>query len=558
MKRLFVTLLVLILAMSLLAATVAGCAGGGTGTTRDAVTVPSGSWDTPFARTVNITAVAPMTAGLLFDGDDSMDDNPWTRAFKDRLNIEVEYLWTMPSGADYDERLNMTIAAGDIPDVLDVNFIQFRQLLDAGLLLDLTDAYNNNTSDRIRSFSDKSPGTLDTVTVDGRIMGIPNYYFGVIDQPRTMWLRNDWYQEWLGAGNPELVTIDQYERFMRWTMDTKGAEYGIGVENLLTWLFYTGPMFGVYLGNPGGGFGAGTHFWYPDSTGRIVPGEAHPEFMTALTTWAKWFQDGFISADFAGKDVATAEEDIVAGRVGTQPWLQWNGWRNSPYLVEHWGDEAYQAPILFPVASGVHLIGQANFASNVITVVNKDYKNPAALMKMISLADEVLFDLDSVLTEEEFHGFTAGRREWAPVPFRITDPQTDILQYQRVVEAMRTGDTSRLLTAGMQLKYGESRMWIDDKNPNGLGSWLQMGREEGSAYSANWSLIEKDDLIRNSLWGPPPIEFVDIVNPSDIILTGVTNIIRGDRPVSDWPAILAEWYAAGGQAMEDAVNRQYG
>ena len=558
MKKVFVTVLALVLAMSLLAAAVAGCAGEGSGSTRDAVTVPAGGWDVPFGRTVNITAVAPITAGLLFDGDDSMDDNPWTRAFKDRLNIEVEYLWTMPAGADYTDRLNMAIASGDIPDVLDVNFIQFRQLLEAGLLLDLTDAYNNNTSDRIRSFSDKSPGTLDNVTVNGRIMGIPNYYFGVIDQPRTMWLRNDWYQEWLGMGRPEIVTLAQYEDFMRWTMSDKGAEYGIAIENLLTWLFYTGPMFGVYLGNPGGGFGAGSHFWYPNAAGRIIPGEAHPEFMLALETWARWFQEGFISPDFAGIDENRANEEIVAGVVGTQPWLQWNGWRNSPALVELWGDEAYQAPILFPVAPGVTLLGQANFASGTITVVHKDFKNPAALMKMLSFADDVLFCLDSVLTEEEFHDFTAGRREWAPVPFRITDPQTDILQYQRVVEAMATGDESRLLTAGMQLKYRESRMWIDDKNPTGLGSWLQMGRVEGSAYSANWSLIERDMLVRNSLWGPPPVEFDTIVNPSDIIVTGVTAIIQGNRPVSDWPAILSEWYAAGGQAMEDAVNRQFG
>jgi len=341
-------------------------------------------------------------------------------------------------------------------------------------------------------------------------------------------------------------------------MNEKGAEYGIAVENLLTWLFYSGPMFNVFLGNPGGAFGLGTHFWYPDATGRLVPGEAHPEFITALTTWARWFEEGFISADFAAIDVARGEEDIVAGRVGTQPWLQWNGWVNSRHLVEHWGEDALQIPILFPTLPGVTLTGQANFASGTVTVVHHEYKNPAALMKMISFADDVLFCFDSVLTDEEFHDYTAGRREWAPVPFRITDPQTDILQYQHVYEALRTGDTSRLFTAGMQLKHNESRAWMDERDPDGLGSFLQMGRLEGSAYSANWSLIEAGHLIRNGLWGPPPVEFDDIINPSDIILTGVTAIIRGDRPVSDWPTILAEWYEAGGQAMEDAVNQTYG
>ena len=557
MRKLFYPLMVLTLLLTLLLAT--GCQAQGTdGSTRDLVPVPAGEWYTPFETTVNITAVAPITSGLLFDGDDSFDYNPWTRLFRDRLNIEVEYLWTMPAGADFEDRLNMAIAAGEIPDVLDVNFVQFRQLLEAGLLLDLTDYYHNYTSDRIRSFSDRSPGTLNTVTVDGRIMGIPNYYFGVIDQPRTMWLRNDWYQEWRAGGGPELLSVAQFEDFMRWTMDEKGAEYGIALENLLTWLFYTGPMFGVYLGNPGGPFAGGTHFWYPDATGRLVPGEAHPEFMTALTYWARWFQEGFISPDFAAIDAARGEEDIVAGRVGTQPWLQWNGWVNSPHLVALWGEDAYQIPIPFPTISGVDLVGQAFFASGTITVVSRDFQNPAALMKMISLSDDILFSLDSELSDEEFHDFTAGRREWAPVPFRITDPETDILQYQHVVEALRTGDTSRLYTAGMQLKHNESRAWMDERDPSGLGSYLQMGRVAGSAYSANWGLIERGALIRNGLWGPPPVEFGDIINPSDIILTGVTQIIIGVRPVSDWPQILEEWYAAGGQAMEDAVNLHFG
>jgi putative aldouronate transport system substrate-binding protein len=252
-----------------------------------------------------------------------------------------------------------------------------------------------------------------------------------------------------------------------------------------------------------------------------------------------------------------ADEDIVAGRVGTQPWLQWNGWRNSPHLVALWGDDAYQIPIPFPTIDGVQLMGQASFAAGSIKVVSRDFQNPAALMKMLSFSDSILFDFDSVLTDEEFHDFTAGRREWAH-PFRITDPLTDILQYQHVIEAMLTGDVSRLYTAGMQLKYGESRAWMDNRDPSGLGSYLQMGRLAGSAYSANWELIEAGYLIRNSLWGPTPVEFDGVGPVRDVILVGVTEIITGVRPVSDWPYILADWYAAGGQVMEDAVNALFG
>jgi len=35
-------------------------------------------------------------------------------------------------------------------------------------------------------------------------------------------------------------------------------------------------------------------------------------------------------------------------------------------------------------------------------------------------------------------------------------------------------------------------------------------------------------------------------------------IVLGNQPVSYFDTVLAEWYAAGGRLMEDAVNRYYG
>ena len=48
------------------------------------------------------------------------------------------------------------------------------------------------------------------------------------------------------------------------------------------------------------------------------------------------------------------------------------------------------------------------------------------------------------------------------------------------------------------------------------------------------------------------------MNTIDIITTGVSEIIMGIKSVDDYDQILADWYAAGGQIMEDAVNKYYG
>ena len=40
---------------------------------------------------------------------------------------------------------------------------------------------------------EKTDPTIKQSTVDGRIYGIPAYY-GIIDQPKDLWIRKDWYE----------------------------------------------------------------------------------------------------------------------------------------------------------------------------------------------------------------------------------------------------------------------------------------------------------------------------------------------------------------------------
>ena len=517
---------------------------------RDFVPVPEGDWKTPYKDTVHITAVAGIGNDWVFEGGDTMHNQPWTRAWQDQLNIKVTWDWLTTTDAEYVNRVNMTIASGTMPDIMRVNYIQFQQLMDSGQLMDITDYYNKNISQRVRDYEKTDPDTIKTVSKDGRIYGIPNYYYGVIDAPKLLWVRKDWYE---AAGSPQIRTVQQLENLARQFMQRYGG-YGINIENSLEWLFFTGPMFNVYLGNPRDS----RYFWYPDATGRIKAGIAHPEFKTALEYWARWYRDGIISRDFASIDDMRAHEDIINGRVGIQPWWQWQGWMNGPNLVAVQGEDSYMIPLPLPTVSGSQVMGQVDFPNYWIHVVSKNAKNPAALMKLFSFTDYIMFDPNTVLTETQFRAFTDGQREHAHGAFGIIDPMADMLQYQNVSEALRTGDTSKLFTAGMQKKYSDSVEWIKNRNPGGLGAYLQQGRLEGSSYSHNKFLVDNDYLVRTSMWGPPPVEFNQTANTGDIIAVGVMQIVLGNQPVSYFDTVLNEWYAAGGRLMEDAVNRYYG
>lgn len=517
--------------------------------TREYVEPPEGDWKTPYSEIVNIRTVKGQGADVVFEAGESQSNNEWTRAWYNDLGIEVTYDWIDEGNTQYTQKLNMTISTGNLPDVFRVNYIQFRQLMKAGLIQDLTEVYNKYTSQRIRDYEKTDPDTIKLTTIDGKIYGIPIYYYGVIDNPRYMWVRKDWYEE---EGSPEIKTVEEFEKLAK-TIVEKHCSYAISVDNTLDYLFMTGPMFNVYLGQPS----QGNYFWYKDDTGRIKAGIAHPEFKTALEYWAKWYQDGILSPDFMNYDYNGMNEELVTGRAAFQPFYQWQGWLNGPNLVAAQNsNDAYMIPLQFPTVDGSQVLGQVGFPNADVIVVSKDCKNPAAAMKLLSYTDYIMFDPNTVLTDEQFKGFTDGQREHVPGAFEILDPQADMIQFEHVLKAIKTGDTSELFTSGMKKKYSDSISWINEKNTGGLGAFCQQGFD-GCSYDLAKYLLDNNYVKRTDMWGPTPEAFDETVNTMDIISTGVSEIVMGIRPLEDYDQILADWYAAGGQIMEDAVNEEY-
>ena len=548
-------LVALVAIMAATLAFVAACGGGDDGhNPRAFQEVPAGDWRTPFEYPVVITAVGDHGVNWVFEGGDNVGNNPWTRLFYEELNVQVEFNWT--SIDDYGTRLNMDIAAGNLPDVFHIptaNILLFNQLLDAGMLLDLTDAYHNYASQRIRDFERMDPYTIQGFMRDGRIYGIPRYYWGQIDQPWHMWIRNDWYQ---AAGSPEIRTVQQLEDLARYFMDNHGAAYGIAVANNLEWLFRTAPMFGAYIGN----VHDHQYFWRPDETGRLRPGIAFPEFMVALENWARWFEEGLISPDFATMTNARVEEDIVNGVVGIQPWWQWWGWMNGPSITVLQGDDALFYPHNLPTLDGAAPArGQIFFPNTGVIVASANFENPAALMKVLSMVDHMRHSPDANLTPEQLSYFMDGDREHSmTATFSIIDPATDMDQFIYVSEALRTGDSSNLFTTGMQQKYAQSMAWINNREPHGIGAYLQMGAQQYSSYARSQHLFDTGRIVQTALWGPIPPEFAAAGTTGDLILEEVTQIIMGNRPVSHFETVLEQWYAQGGQLKEDIVNDLFG
>lgn len=75
-------------------------------------------------------------ASLMPEGE-SIEDNRALQYIEDTLNVDISFAWVVSSDSFID-KLNLSIASGDIPDVMIVDPIQLQQLTEADAIEDLT------------------------------------------------------------------------------------------------------------------------------------------------------------------------------------------------------------------------------------------------------------------------------------------------------------------------------------------------------------------------------------------------------------------------------------
>lgn len=88
---------------------------------------------------------------------ETLEDNRWTRLFKDVLNINVEYIWTVDS-SQYEQKWKLAMASGEIPDASAVSQIDAAQLYEAGLTYDMTEYWDKYASDLTKTVASADNG----------------------------------------------------------------------------------------------------------------------------------------------------------------------------------------------------------------------------------------------------------------------------------------------------------------------------------------------------------------------------------------------------------------
>ncbi len=501
-----------------------------------------GTIDYPFAaykEPVTISTVTSEYASAKYPDGDDITNNVWTRAYKERFNIDLVTDWVSD---EYDTKLNLAITSQELPDVFHVSAAQLQQLIEADMIWDLTDLYDKYASDTIKSYMAADEASFESGKSDGRLYGIPQMHWGIIDQPDFIWIRNDW-KEALGLKDP--TSMEDVKNIALKFMEAYGG-YGMAADQSLDYLNLLAVAWQAY-----------PDMWIKGSDGNIVYGSVQPEMKNALGEWAEWYKAGIINPDFGTTDFNAMVEAMVAGKVGITPFYQWWGYNPGVDEVTNLGKDAIFYPYAIPSATGQEVKQSIFFANGSYTVVSKKCKNPEAAFKLINFYSYMLDESTGKETPETISAFTDNDMAHVVGAFRVLNPNSDYEQYVQVSKSLKSRDTSNLTTSTMWQKYNNSVEFRDNGTPSAVGDYLQQGAEK-SAYGIAKGIIDKEEYIKTVLWGATPEELLSYGSTLDDILTeGFTKIIMGEENIDYFDTVVENWNAAGGEAATAAVNAAY-
>ena len=67
----------------------------------------------------------------------TLEDNFWLDTYEEELGIKVVYDWIVKGDDEFNQKMNVSMASEDLPDVMCVTSTQMMQLIDAGLVQEM-------------------------------------------------------------------------------------------------------------------------------------------------------------------------------------------------------------------------------------------------------------------------------------------------------------------------------------------------------------------------------------------------------------------------------------
>ncbi|MDF2936799.1 MAG: transporter substrate-binding protein [Paenibacillaceae bacterium] len=422
---------------------------------------------------------------------------------------------------NYMEQLRLKFASGDIPDVHMVWGVENSELVANGLALDLKpyiDAYGPN----LRQFIPQS--AWDAVTLDGKIVAIPQIAQGNAPAERLLFVRKDWLDK-LGLEEPKTSGdfLDMLRAFRDGDPNGNGLsdEIPFSSREKMEWADNIFGMFGIN----------------PDSNvlyqGEIIPGFVHPNMREALGFMRTMYQEGLMDKDFLTNSRAVWDQKIKSDLVGVWNHVvfgvydPWQKELNSLLPEKRPNVEAISTP------RGTGYEGSLGRVEKPVLrtfIVYKETKHPEAVVRML---DWLISEEGQLFAELGVEGLSYTRQNGA---IRYNARNDRDLRWRSAV----------FMLHGFR-DQAQKALINNEESYRKLLRSIEISRKEG---------------ISNPTSGMPPSD--TMTKKPDLTYKGTfqeaaAQIILGEKPSSSFDEFVIAWKLQGGEAaireMTDWYNR---
>ena len=533
---------------------------------------------------------------------------PYNQSFnkivKDVLNINLVYK-VVGSTANYDQRLNLAITAGEEPDMFYTTDPKtFADLRDNGRLADLGSSfwYLNNELQNV--YLNVMPELLPNAMVEGKLYAFPmasNKY----ESAQKLYIRKDWL-EICNAQAP--TTIDELIALGETFINNKekiATATGVKADSLIPLSFHKELMWTGTASASGlmQAHGASPNAYFLGEDGKLYASNTSEEMKNALTTMNTMYQKGIIDRSFNTKNVDMVYEDISSGKTGMlfgQWWLPHGEINNTVSNIAgaDWvcvDLPSYNGQESLPVVKRVALTGY--------NCVSTNCKYPEAAAKLINLFYDVYYNDKAY----EIYGEDVKPENgffYNMVPIKLWNSIASIEEYKRVNEVFKdaynlgmtpdwkvlTADEVAQLSVDAKALYEEqlavyNKLKTREKNLHWKDGYpyyyavkqgkalKDMTKEERLGWGIYNCMIDDNcgyDQVTKLTEGVLQAKYDEFYGPAtsmmqeksgyiDTTLSASTyaKMIIGTTPISEFGKYVEEYNNNGGLVIIDQVNQWY-
>lgn len=514
------------------------------GVGEDVAIDPFGKYQEP----ITINVVRTMDSTVTFNEDypetKSLEDNVWSHAYEDNLNIKLNYLWT-PTGDEYNTKWNMAMSTKTLPDMGWVDAATYMQLVEADLVEDMTDVFEAYASDYYKEQVEADGGiTRAFMTFEGRMLGLP--ITGTTpDAINLLFIRKDWLDQ-VNMEAPktidELVTVAKAFKDARLGGD---GTYGIcmGPYEMAGECDWEGFL---------NGYGAYYNIWVDDGSGNLVYSTTQPQMREAILKLQEMYAAGLISTDMAVNP--NVREDLVAGKVGIAYGTYWapisaiqssyNNDENAEWIV-------CELPTVDGSAASTQAWG--NGSPSQFFFVRKGYEHPEAAVKIINLGFKL--DVEDPATYNFHEASQIQVQQYRLVA--CWEPWRNMQSCYRVWDAIASKDESKLETVNDKDMYEIVTGFQDGTVDRSRIGYALVNAPEASTYSICDQMNKEGRIILSQYTTITPAHISEkLVTLDKKVMDAMLSVICGGD-ISAFDEAIEYWKANGGEEITQEVNQWY-